>query len=102
MEMLVVGTSISASEAFRLGLVNHVVPAADVLPRALALADKVAANGPLAVPQIKRTVQASVGRPPADAFALEDKARAIVIASADAREGPAAFIQKRRPQFQGR
>jgi enoyl-CoA hydratase len=102
MEMLLTGPSISASEAFRLGLVNHVVPATDVLPRALALADTVAANGPLAVRQIKRTVQASVGRPLADAFALEDKARAIVMASADARDGPAAFIQKRRPQFQGR
>lgn len=101
MELLLTGEPVTAEQAMRIGLVNHVVPAAQVLPRAHALADKIAANGPLAVQAVKRTVQGSSGLPLAQAYALEDEARRAVMASQDAREGPRAFMEKRAPRFVG-
>jgi enoyl-CoA hydratase len=102
MEMLLVGGPISAAEALRLGLINQLVSSAQVLPRAIELAERIAANGPLAVREIKRAVNAMSGMILAEAFRLEDEARDRIMASADAKEGPAAFVERRRPKFQGR
>lgn len=102
MELLLTGEALGAQDALRIGLVNRVVPAAEVLPRALALAETIAANGPLAVQAVKRTVIASSGRSLDEAYRLEDEAWAAVQATEDAREGPRAFMEKRAPRYQGR
>jgi enoyl-CoA hydratase len=100
--LLLTGEPIDAPEALRVGLVNEVVPAAQVLERALAIAERIARNGPLAVRAVKRTVVAASGTPLHAAYALEDEARREVLASDDAREGPRAFMAKRAPRYRGR
>ena len=102
MEMLLVGEAIDAERALRIGLINHIVPSAELLPRAYALARRIAANGPVAVQQVKETVLAASGLPLEQAYRLEDEAKRVVMASEDAREGPRAFIEKRAPVYRGR
>ena len=69
--------------------------------KARELADKLAANGPLAVRKIKEGVVRSSGRPIDEALQIENEVSAAVMASKDAREGPRAFQQKRKPNFTG-
>ena len=102
MELLLLGDSIAAADAFRMGLVNEILPGPAVLPRALALAGRIAANGPVALREIKRTARASIGLPLAAAYRLEDASKRVVMATEDAREGPAAFMEKRPARFVGR
>lgn len=102
MELMLTGHSISASEAHRVGLVNRIVPAAALMSTAWALATTIAANGPVAVQAVKRTAIASSGLPLAQAYSLENDAKARVLASEDAREGPRSFIEKRAPVYRGR
>jgi enoyl-CoA hydratase len=102
MEILLTGTAIGAAEAKELRLVNRLVAAADVMPEALRLAERIAANGPLAVREAKQAVNAALGQPLAAAYRLEDAARQKVMASEDAREGPRAFREKRAARFLGR
>jgi enoyl-CoA hydratase len=101
MQLMLTGESIDAATARRIGLVNEVLPAPEVLPRAMAIAERIAANGPLAVQRLKQTVLASIGRPLADGFRIEDASRTAVLATEDAREGPRAFAEKRQPKFGG-
>ena len=72
------------------------------MPQALALAQNIAANGPVAVQAVKRTVRDTSGLALDDAYALENDAKRVVMASDDAREGPRAFMEKREPRFLGR
>ena len=102
MEFLLTGEPVDAAQAQRLGLINHVVPAGEVLPRALALAQRIAANGPLAVQAVKRTVRATSGLALDAGYAIENEAKRLVMASEDAREGPRAFMEKRAARFTGR
>ena len=102
MELMLTGDPFTAAEALQMGLVNQVLPAAEVLPRAWQLAEKIAANGPLAVQRVKQTVIEASGRPLAEGFRLEDESKRVVLASADAQEGPRAFMEKRAPRFSGR
>jgi len=102
MRLLLTGEPIDAHEARRIGLIDQVLPVADVLPAALRLAQRIARNGPLAVRAVKRTVRGASGRPLAEAYAAEDEARREVFASADAREGPRSFLEKREPRFEER
>lgn len=101
LEMLMIGDPFSAQEALEMGLLNYVVPADQVLPKARELATKLAENGPLAVRKIKEGVLRSSGLPLADAYRIEDEVSAVVMASRDAREGPRAFKEKRKPRFVG-
>jgi enoyl-CoA hydratase len=101
MEMLLVGRSFSASEALDMGLLNQVVPHEALLEQALALAAKLAANGPLAVRKIKEGVVRSSGLPLDRALEIENEVSAAVMSSRDAREGPRAFAEKRPPRFTG-
>jgi enoyl-CoA hydratase len=101
LEMLMIGDPIEAREALALGLLNYVVPRERLLDKALDLARKLAANGPLAIRKIKEGVMRSNGRPLEDAYAIENEVSAAVMASKDAREGPRAFKEKRRPVFTG-
>jgi len=102
MEILLVGDAISAQDAARIGLVNHVLPATQVMAKAEALAQKIAASGPLAVQRVKQTVLQTSGADLADGYLLEDESKRMVLASQDAQEGPRAFIEKRTPIYVGR
>ncbi|OHB31155.1 MAG: enoyl-CoA hydratase [Phenylobacterium sp. RIFCSPHIGHO2_01_FULL_69_31] len=102
MELLLTGDLITAAEALEWGFLNRVVPQGEVLPAALELAERIAANGPIAVEAIRRSARACLGRPEADAMQIESEMAAPVFRTEDAREGPLAFMQKRRPVFNGR
>jgi enoyl-CoA hydratase len=102
MEMLLVGRPFSAREALDMGLLNYVVPRAELMDRAFALADQLASNGPLAVRKIKEGVLRSSGLPLDRALEIENEVSAAVMTSQDAREGPRAFAEKRAPRFTGR
>ncbi len=100
-ELLLLGDHLDAVDAFDLGLVNRVVPSDQVLAVATELAERMAANGPLALRTIKQTMLRSDGLPLLDAFAVEDDGARVVMRSADAKEGARAFAEKRPPEFTG-
>ncbi len=102
MEWLLTGSLFDAQQALQWGFVNRVVPGDQVLPEALAMADKIAANGPFAVRMIKASVKACLGRPEREALATELEYSNRVMRSEDAVEGPKAFMEKRTPNFVGR
>ena len=102
MEVLLVGDSMSAEEACRIGLVNQVVSPGKLMEMAEEFAGKIAENGPLAVRKIKETVLKALGRPVNEGYALEDEAARVIMGSEDAREGPRAFAEKRPPRYVGR
>lgn len=102
MQMLLTGEAIDAAEAHRIGLVGEVMPLPALLPRARAIAARIAANGPLAVREVKHAAIATSGLALGDAYAVEDAAWARVRASEDAREGPRSFMEKRAPRWRGR
>ncbi|BBH67462.1 enoyl-CoA hydratase [Actinoplanes sp. OR16] len=101
-DLLVTGRHLTAAEALAAGLIGHVVPDGAALDRALEVAGMIAANGPLAVQAILRTIRETEGMPENDAFAIESKIGMQVFTSDDAKEGPRAFIEKRKPEFKGR
>ena len=101
-DLLLTGRHISAGEAREIGLIGHVVPDGQALPRALEIAAAVAANGPVAVRAILATLRETEGLPEAEAFAIESRIGMQVFRSEDAREGPAAFAAKRPPRFRDR
>ncbi len=102
MEIMLTGERISAQEAYRVCLINKVVPAAQVMGEAQRYADLIAANGPLAVQAVKRSALASLGVPTEKALEQELEIGIPVSMSEDAREGPKAFKEKRTPNFKGR
>ncbi|MGA8256367.1 MAG: crotonase/enoyl-CoA hydratase family protein [Nocardioides sp.] len=101
-DLLLTGRPILAPEAKELGLIGHVVPDGQALTKAHELADMVAANGPLAVQAILKTMRDSEGKHEEDAWAADAKVGAAVFSSDDAKEGPKAFLQKRKPEFSGK
>ena len=101
-EMLLTGEDMPARRAFELGLVNHVVPDGEALAKAKQIAARIAENGPLAVRAIVATLRATETLPEADAFAIEQQHGMKVMMSRDAAEGPRAFLEKRKPVFEGR
>ena len=101
-DLLLTGRHITAAEALSIGLIGHVVPDGQALDRALEIAAAIAANGPIAVRAILQVIRDSEGMPENEAFAVEAQAGMAVFASEDAREGPRAFAEKRRPEFRDR
>jgi enoyl-CoA hydratase len=101
MEMLLVGEPISGARAAEIGLVGHAVPDGQALAKAQELAATIAANGPLAVRNVKKSVIEALCLPEADAFQREMELGMEVMGSKDAREGPKAFLEKRAPNFTG-
>jgi enoyl-CoA hydratase len=101
LELTLTGDTFDAERARSLGLVNAVVPPDEVLDRALELAGRVAANGPLAVAATKELVRLWV-TDAARAAERHAELQATVFASEDAREGATAFVEKRPPAWQGR
>ena len=102
MEILLTGRHVPAREALEIGLINRVVPDGQALASAREVALQIAENGPIAVQAIKRSVLATEGLPEAEALALELEIGQPVFESEDAKEGPAAFAAKRKPEFKGR
>jgi enoyl-CoA hydratase len=98
-DLLLTGRHIRAAEALSMGLIGHVVPDGQALAKALEIADVIAANGPVAVRAILAAMRETEGMAENDAFAIEAKLGTAVFASDDAREGPRAFAEKRRPEF---
>jgi len=101
-EMLLAGEDLPARRAFELGLVNHLVPDGQALERARAIAQRIAENGPLAVKGILAVLRATETLPEEKAFEVEQQQGMHVMMSADAAEGPRAFLEKRKPVFTGR
>ncbi|MFC5178645.1 crotonase/enoyl-CoA hydratase family protein [Nocardioides taihuensis] len=100
-DLLLTGRHVSAAEAREIGLVGHVVPDGTALEKAHELAGMIAANGPLAVQAVLRTIRASEGKHEDDCWRDDAAVGAAVFASNDAREGPRAFLERRTPQFTG-
>ncbi len=100
MELLLTGDSIDAARAYEVGLVNRVVPAGYVLDAAMEVAERICRNGPLAVHTSKEIAVRALGLE--SGFVLEKALAAKVFASEDAKEGPRAFAEKRKPEFEGR
>jgi enoyl-CoA hydratase len=101
MEMLLTAGRYSARDALSFGLIGHVVPDGQALKKARELADQIAENGPLAVRGIKEAVLATEFLPESEALAKEFEIGMKVMSSKDAREGPRAFKEKRKPDFTG-
>lgn len=102
MEILLTGKHLSASEAARIGLIGRVVPDGEALAEARRVAAQIAENGPLAVQAIKRSVIETAGLPEQEALARELAIGQPIFATDDAKEGPRAFMEKRKPDFKGR
>lgn len=102
MEILLTGQHMTAQEAWRIGLVNEVLPAGQVLARAEEYAAMIAANAPLAVSACKEAVIRSSGVTLEEAYRIEAEVSAKVIRTEDAKEGPRAFMEKRPAVFTGR
>lgn len=101
-EILLTAKHIPAEEAERIGLVGHVVDDGQALAKAKEIAAQINDNGPLAVEAILETIRATNGMTEADGFAHEAERARAVFASQDAKEGPRAFAEKRKPVFQRR
>ncbi|GAA5164157.1 MULTISPECIES: crotonase/enoyl-CoA hydratase family protein [Amycolatopsis] len=101
-EMLLTGRHLTAAEALAAGLIGRVVPDGTALDVALGVAERIAENGPLAVEAILRTMRDTEGMHEEEAFKLEAQYGLKVFQSADAKEGPRAFAEKRKPRFEGR
>ena len=102
MDLLLTGRLFKAPEAERIGLLTRVVPDGTALDEAMKVAELIAANGPLAVQAVKRSVIETEGLPEAEALARELEIGWPILATEDGKEGPRAFQEKRKPNFVGR
>jgi enoyl-CoA hydratase/carnithine racemase len=102
MELLLTGEPMSARRLGELGYLNHVVPAEQVLPRSLELAQRIAANAPLTVGACRALVYAATESGRSEALRAGDRLFEPVYLSEDAQEGPRAFAEKRAPVWKGK
>ena len=101
MEILLTGELMDAGEALNCGFINRVVPQTRVMEEAQKTAEIIVKNGPLAVASVKRAVQENTGLTLKQGLAREMELAIPVFMSRDAREGPRAFKEKRKPVFKG-
>jgi enoyl-CoA hydratase/carnithine racemase len=101
-ELLLTARPIDAAKALRIGLVNELVPRAELLPRALGAASAIAANAPLAVRATRAGVRELLALPLADAYVRQEQLGRPLRKTDDAREAQRAFVEKRKPVFRGR
>ncbi len=102
LEMILSGAAIDADAALRWGLVSHVVPQDELLVEAARIAELIAANGPLAVRAARDAAYQGLTLPLDDALRLEQFHAEPLRQSEDAKEGVAAFVEKRKPKFKGK
>jgi enoyl-CoA hydratase len=98
-ELTVTGKHITAEEARRIGLVNHVYPQAELMDQARDLCQAILKNGPVAVAAALEVMQHGLDMPLEEAILLEANAFGVVSATEDMKEGLNAFLEKRKPQF---
>ena len=101
LELLLTGAMVDAQEAWRIGLVNRVVPADRLIEECETLLRAILDNGPLAVRACLESVDAGLGLPLDDALQLEANLFGLLSGTADMREGTAAFLEKRKADFRG-
>jgi enoyl-CoA hydratase len=102
MELLLTAEALPARRALELGLLNEIVPEAELQDRALGWAARITANAPLAVRATKESVLRGLAVDQREAYRIESELAAAVFGSEDAKEGPAAFAEKRSPRWTGR
>lgn len=102
LEMLLTGAPITAAEALRIGLINRVVPAADLMTEVRTLAAELATNAPIAMRYILKAVHDGLEMPLAKACIHEATLFGLVASTEDMREGTKAFLEKRKPEFRGK
>ncbi len=101
-EILLTGGLVPAARALEMGLIGRVVPDGTALDEAKKVAQTIAENGPLSVMAIKRSLQETEGLPEPEALKIELEIGLPIFMTEDAREGPKAFAEKRKPDFKGR
>jgi enoyl-CoA hydratase len=102
MEMILNNRTLTAQEAYQLGMVNHVVPVEGYLDEALKLAEEIAARAPVAVRVAKKMINQAFERTLSDGISEEKQQFYNLFATEDQREGMQAFIEKRKPEWKGR
>jgi enoyl-CoA hydratase/carnithine racemase len=102
LQLILTGEMISAQEAYRIGLVNEVVPSADLITRAEAMLNQIFANAPVAVKYSLEAVSKGLEASQAEGLALEASLFGLCAGTDDKKEGTQAFLEKRKPQFQGK
>jgi enoyl-CoA hydratase len=102
LQLILSGAMISAQEAYRIGLVNEIVPRSELIPRAEAILAQITANAPLAIKFSLEAVNKGLETSLAEGLFLESSLFAICAATEDKKEGTAAFVERRSPQFKGR
>jgi enoyl-CoA hydratase/carnithine racemase len=102
LQLILSGGMISAQEAYRIGLVNEIVPAANLIARAEEILKQIAANAPVAVRLSLEAVNKGMDTSQSEGFALEASYFGLCAATEDKKEGTSAFLEKRAPQFHGR
>ena len=102
LQLILSGGMISAQEAYRIGLVNEIVPAANLIARAEEILKQISANAPVAVRLSLEAVNKGMDTSQSEGFALEASYFGLCAATDDKKEGTSAFLEKRAPQFHGR
>jgi enoyl-CoA hydratase len=102
LQLILSGETISAQEAFRIGLVNEIVPATELITRAEAILKKIAANAPIAVKFALEAANKGMETSQSEGLLLEASYFGLCAATEDKKEGTSAFLEKRPPQFHGR
>jgi enoyl-CoA hydratase len=100
-ELCMTGDQVNAAEALRIGLADAVFPQAELMASVKKLAERIAANGPLAVAEVKRLIHQGQSTTLEHALALEQRSFGLLFATSDQREGMSAFLAKRTAQFKG-